>query len=74
MTKLSQAKTGGSFVFISSSGGVGVNRRLTDMGLIPGEKIKVLHNTGHGQVKVSLKGSKLALGHGLAQKILVREA
>ena len=73
MNKLSNAKTGSKLTFISVNGGMGVMRKLTDMGLIPGEKIKVLHNTGHGQVTVHIKGSKVALGHGLAQKIVVRE-
>ncbi|MCD4779531.1 MAG: FeoA domain-containing protein [Candidatus Omnitrophica bacterium] len=73
MNQLSQARTGSNLVFISANGGMGVMGRLTDMGLIPGEKIKVLHNTGHGQVTVNIKGSKVAIGHGLAQKIVVRE-
>ena len=73
MNRLSQARTGSKLVFISANGGMGVMRRLTDMGLIPGEKIKVLHNPGHGPVSISIKGSKLAFGHGLAQKIIVRE-
>ncbi len=72
MIRLSQVKTGNSVVFISSRGGAEIMKRLTHMGLIPGEKIQVLHNTGHGQVTVLIKGSKLAVGHGLAQKIFVR--
>ena len=47
--------------------------RLTDMGLIPGEQLKVLHNSGFGPVTVMIKGAKVALGHGLASKILVEE-
>lgn len=74
MTRLSQAKTGTELIFISAGGGVGIVRRLTDMGLVPGEKIKVLHGFGQGQVIISIKGSKVALGYGLAQKISVRLA
>ena len=58
MNRLSHAGTGSSLVFISANGGAGIMRRLTDMGLIPGEKIKVLHNSGHGPVSISIKGSK----------------
>lgn len=72
MMRLSQAKTGSELVFISAAGGEGIMRKITDLGLIPGEKVSVLHNTGHGQVTISIKGSKLAVGHGLARKIAVR--
>jgi len=74
VTRLSQAKTGAELIFISVGGGMGIVRRLTDMGLVPGEKIKVLHGSGQGQVTVSIKGSKIALGYGIAQKIAVRLA
>ncbi len=73
MNKLSDAKTGSKLTFIFANGGQGVHHRLAEMGLVPGERIKVLHNTGHGQVTVYIKGSKIAFGHGLAQKIVVRE-
>lgn len=73
MNKLSNAKTGSKLTFISANGGKGVHHRLAEMGLVPGEKIKVLHNSGHGQVTVRIKGSKVAFGYGLAQKIAVRD-
>jgi len=73
MTRLNQIQTGCSAIFISASGGCGIKRKITDLGLIPGEKIKVIQNSGHGQVTVSIKGSKLAIGHGFATKIAVRE-
>jgi Fe2+ transport system protein FeoA len=48
-------------------------QRLTDMGLLPGERLMVLHNTGFGPVTVLIKGAKVALGHGLASKVIVEE-
>jgi len=48
-------------------------QRLTDMGLIQGVRLKVLHNSGYGPVTVLIKGTKVALGHGLASKIMVEE-
>jgi Fe2+ transport system protein FeoA len=33
----------------------------------------VLHNTGFGPVTVLIKETKVALGHGLASKIIVKE-
>jgi Fe2+ transport system protein FeoA len=60
-------------IFTVAEGGQGIMQKLTDMGLIPGEKLKVLHNSGHGPVTVLIKGAKVALGHGIATKIIVRE-
>ncbi|MCK5707489.1 MAG: FeoA domain-containing protein [Candidatus Aureabacteria bacterium] len=73
MIKLSNAKIGSKLTFISANGGRCIHHRLAEMGLVSGEKIKVLYSTGHGQVIVHIKGSKVAFGHGLAQKIVVRE-
>ena len=73
MVRLSQARTRVNLIFTVAEGGQGVMQKLTDMGLIPGEKLKVLHNSGHGPVTVLIKGAKVALGHGIATKIIVRE-
>jgi len=73
MMRLSQARTKVNLIFTVAEGGQGIMQKLTDMGLIPGEKLKVLHNSGHGPVTVLIKGAKVALGHGIATKIIVRE-
>ena len=73
MKNLINAKTNSNLIFISANGGRGVMQRLTDMGLLPGERLRVLHNTGFGPVTVLIKGAKVALGHGLASKIIVEE-
>jgi ferrous iron transport protein A len=73
MHKLTQANANVNLIFISLEGGRGAVQRLTDMGLIPGERLKVLHNTGFGPVTVLIKETKVALGHGLASKIIVKE-
>jgi len=49
--------------------GRGLTKRLVEMGLTPGTKVKVLlHN---GPVLVEVRGVKLALGWGIATKIYV---
>jgi len=50
-------------------GGSKMQNRLAGMGLTLGQEIEVLNNCG--PVIVSVRGSRLALGHGLASKILV---
>ncbi len=52
--------------------GWGFRRRLADMGLTPGVIIKVLNSQIPGPIIIDLRGSRLVLGYGMAQKILVR--
>jgi Fe2+ transport system protein FeoA len=51
--------------------GWGLQRRLADMGLLPGVNIRVINSQMPGPVIIDLRGSRLVLGHGVAQKILV---
>ncbi len=73
MYRLTHARTNVDLLFTSYEGGCGVMQRLTAMGLIPGERLKVLHNSGGGPVTLLIKGAKVALGHCLAAKIMVEE-
>ena len=52
-------------------GGRQVQQRLADMGLTPGTIIEVIKASGPGPIIVAFRGSRLALGHGLSQKVLV---
>ncbi|MDD5553889.1 MAG: FeoA family protein [Candidatus Omnitrophica bacterium] len=72
MKKLSDIKTGCVAVIVFIQGGRGAIHRLTELGLLPGEKLTVIHNSGSGPVIISAMGSKLSIGYGLAQKIIVR--
>ncbi len=73
MKRLTDIKTKSILTILSIEGGAGAKKRLAEMGLFSGEKISLLNNPGQGPVKVSVKGTKLALGQGLARKILVKE-
>ena len=53
--------------------GWGFRRRLADMGLTPGVTIRVLNSQMSGPIVINLRGSRLVLGHGVAQKILVKK-
>ncbi len=70
--RLIDIPSGVSVVFVCIEGGLGAEKRLMEMGLLPGEEIKVIHNSGVGPVTLSIKGVSLAIGHGLAKKIRVR--
>jgi len=51
--------------------GRGLARRLTDMGLTPGTTLRVLSSHMPGPIIIDLRGTRLVLGGGVAQKILV---
>jgi len=55
-------------------GGREVKRRLTDMGLIVGADIEVISSDPAGPQVVIVNDSRLALGAGVAQKIMVSHA
>ncbi len=48
-----------------------VRCRLLDMGLVPGTRVKVINNQNRGPILVEVRDSKMALGRGLASRILV---
>lgn len=53
-------------------GGLGCVRRLAGLGLIEGAVVRVVRND-RGPLIVALGEARLALGLGMAQKIIVRE-
>jgi len=55
-------------------GGRGLVQRLSDMGLTPGTKLKVINSQMPGPVLIDLRGSRLVLGHGVALKVMVEIA
>ncbi len=54
-------------------GGRGMERRMRDLGLQPGHEIEILRGTaaGHGPVLVAMGSTRVAIGRGMADKILV---
>lgn len=52
--------------------GRGATKRLYEMGFNTGARVKVIKNDS-GPVIVSLNGNKVALGRGLASKILLEK-
>ncbi|MFC1667863.1 ferrous iron transport protein B [Chlamydiota bacterium] len=71
---LQEAQSGKEYVIVSIKGGEGIRNRLTAMGFVPSCACKVMsHGGGAGPVSVFIKGSKVAIGKGMADNILVRE-
>ncbi len=46
--------------------------RLEDMGIRPGKEVEMLNNGGAGALLVKVDDSRIAVGRGVAMKIMVR--
>jgi len=68
---LSKVKVGETVKLARINAGRGLNSRLTAMGLVPDVEITVVNNSHPGPFVISVKGSKMMLGRGMAQKIMV---
>ena len=53
------------------NGGCGLKSRLYAMGINSCSEIEVLKSEGHGPVIVGINDTRLALGQGMARKIIV---
>jgi Fe2+ transport system protein FeoA len=51
--------------------GHGLRARLAAMGLVPGAKLRMMRNSGHGPAVVEVKDTRLALGRGMTVHLRV---
>jgi ferrous iron transport protein A len=70
---LSMVNTGESVKLVRIAAGRRLRRRLTELGLIPGVEFKIMQDEG-GPLLLAVKDTRLALGRGMAHKIIVRTA
>ena len=68
---LAMACSGEEVTVVDIRAGRGLAQRLADMGLTPGTVLRVINSKMPGPVIIDLRGSRLVLGFGVAQKILV---
>ena len=71
MMPLSMVSSGERVQVVSIRAGWGLQRRLADMGLTPGVQVRVINSQRPGPVVLDIRGSRLALGHGVAHKVMV---
>ncbi len=69
---LTEAEEGREVEIISIEAGLHATKRLSDLGLTPKTKIKVLRKAISGPIEIELRGSKLVVGRGLASKIFIK--
>ncbi|MBW1859473.1 MAG: FeoA domain-containing protein [Deltaproteobacteria bacterium] len=53
-------------------GGSGAQLRLATLGLKKGDQVEIITNGGQGQLIVAVNATRIAMGRGIARKILVR--
>jgi ferrous iron transport protein A len=70
---LSMVAPGESVRLVRIAAGHRLRRRLTELGLIPGVELKIMQDEG-GPLLLAVKDTRLALGRGMAHKIIVQSA
>ncbi len=70
---LSEVHAGRAVVLRRILGGCGVAAHLLAMGFVPGVTIEVYQNAMGGPVMVGVKGGRMMLGRGMAEKMAVEE-
>jgi len=72
---LTQLEEGESGVVVDIQGGYGLVRRLESLGIRVGKKVtKVSSQFMRGPITVRIDNSQVALGFGMARKIIIRVA
>jgi len=68
---LSMAAVGDRVRILSHRPGKGIEKRLSGLGLHPGSVVEVVQQQGGGGLVVAREGGRIALGLGIALKIMV---
>jgi Fe2+ transport system protein FeoA len=70
---LAHAAQGREYEIVDIAGGHCLISRLNSMGIMPGDLARVIHQTWGGPMTIAVKGVRIALGRGIAHKIVVQE-
>jgi Fe2+ transport system protein FeoA len=70
---LTMASPEKEYVVAAITAGWGLQRRLAEMGLTTGTHVRIMNGRHSGPLLIEVRGSKLGLGYGAAQKIMVKE-
>jgi len=66
---LNKATAGQQARLVRIEAGRGLTHRLSELGLTPGVELTVMQADRHGPILVSVRGSRIALGRGMAHKL-----
>ncbi|MGQ9732317.1 MAG: FeoA family protein [Candidatus Zipacnadales bacterium] len=68
---LSALPLGQSAIVVAIEGGQSARRRLASMGLTVGSEVQTLIGRGRGPIVVVVRQTRLALGRGIADRVMV---
>jgi Fe2+ transport system protein FeoA len=68
---LSMATPGVDVRLVEIRGADKFKQRLADLGFSAGVTLRVINDDGNGQLIVAVKDSRLALGRGAAQRVII---
>jgi Fe2+ transport system protein FeoA len=71
---LSALCTGEQGVVIELANGRGMLGRMTSLGFTPGVEVTILQNFGRGPLIAGVRGTRIALGRGEAERVYVRRS
>ena len=72
MIPLSMVSSGELVEVVTVKAGWGLQRRLGELGLTTGAQVRVITGHRRGSVLIDIRGSRLALGRGVAHRIMVK--
>lgn len=53
-------------------GGHGMRQRLSSMGIYPGQTVSLIRSNAGGPIIVKAQGSRVAIGRGMAHRVMVK--
>ena len=69
---LSDVNKGQTVRLVSIEAGKKLTHRLNELGLTPGVELMLVHDSG-GPLLLSVRGSRVAIGRGMAEKLHVKD-
>ena len=72
-TSLSQLPAGAHATILTFTDGRAVTNRLASLGFTPGVEVGMAQNFGRGPLIVTVRGTRVALGRGEAEKIFIQQ-
>ena len=72
VVSLTFAPAGTPLIVVSASGGREFQRKIAALGIYPDEKLEIVERHSQGALIINVKGTRLAIGHGMSRKIKVK--
>ena len=71
MMHLTFARTGDEVLIARVGGSEEIRKHLEDLGFVTGDVVRVVSNSGDGNIIVNLKGARLAITSEMARRIQI---